>query len=107
MNLNLMKKNALVGGSTAGIGTAIAKQLASQGATLTLLATNEEKLQPTLKEIPATANQSHEYLVVDFTRPDVLKEKVTQALKHKNFHILINNTGGPKGGPLLNAAPEE
>jgi len=107
MNLNLMKKNALVGGSTAGIGKAIAKQLASQGATITLLARNEEKLQQTLKELPTPENQNHDYLVVDFTRPDVLKEKVTQALKHKNFHILINNTGGPKGGPLLNAAPEE
>lgn len=107
MNLNLSKKNALVGGSTAGIGKAIAKQLASQGATITLLARNEEKLQQTLKELPTPENQTHDYLVVDFTQPDVLKEKVTHALKHKNFHILINNTGGPKGGPLLNAAPEE
>ena len=98
MNLNLSKKNALVGGSTAGIGKAIAKQLASQGATITLLARNEEKLQQTLKEYQHQKIK-HDYLVVDFTQP-MCSRKSDSSLKHKNFHILINNTGGPKGGPL-------
>ncbi len=107
MNLNLTKKNALVGGSTAGIGKAIAHQLASQGATVTLLARNEEKLKQTLKELPTPEDQNHDFLVVDFTQPEVLKEKLSQVLKNKSYHILINNTGGPKGGLLLEASPEE
>ena len=42
MNLDLTNINALVSGSTQGIGLAIATQLASQGANVTLLARNEE-----------------------------------------------------------------
>ena len=45
MNLDLTGKNALVCGSTAGIGKAIAKELAEMGARVVLMARNEEKLQ--------------------------------------------------------------
>ena len=47
MNLDLTNKNALVCGSTAGIGKASAIELASMGATVTLVARNEEKLKET------------------------------------------------------------
>ena len=52
MNLDLTNKNALVCGSTAGIGKATAIELASMGATVTLVARNEEKLKETLIELP-------------------------------------------------------
>lgn len=107
MNLNLSNKNALVGGSTAGIGKAIAIQLAKQGATVTLIARDKQKLKDTLVELPADENQNHDFLVVDFTQPEILKEKITKAVENKTFHILINNTGGPKGGPILDASVEE
>ena len=45
MNLNLEHKNALVCGSTQGIGKAAAFALASEGAILTLVARNEAKLK--------------------------------------------------------------
>ncbi len=49
MNLSLKNKNALVCGSTSGIGKAIAIELAKQGATITLLARDEKKLQAVLQ----------------------------------------------------------
>jgi 3-oxoacyl-[acyl-carrier protein] reductase len=107
MNLDLTNKNAMVCGSTAGIGKATAKLLAAQGATVTLVARNEAKLKETLIELPFEQGQKHNYFVADFSRPDQLKEKVTTATANNSFHILVNNTGGPKGGPIFEAAPEE
>ena len=52
MNLNLKNKNALICGSTAGIGKASAMELAALGANITLLARNEDKLKNTLSELP-------------------------------------------------------
>jgi 3-oxoacyl-[acyl-carrier protein] reductase len=102
MDLKLNNKNALVCGSTQGIGKATALALAAEGVKVTLLARNEEKLKEVLSELPL--NQQHDYIVGDFSNPNVLKEK----LKGKNsFHILINNTGGPKSGLLYEASEED
>ena len=102
MNLNLKNKNALICGSTAGIGKASALELATLGANITLLARNEEKLKNTLSELPTNNGQTHNYLLADFSKPDSLKEILSDNI-NKNYHILLNNTGGPKGGPIFNA----
>ena len=107
MNLDLTNKNALVCGSTAGIGKASAIQLAKLGATVTLVARDEEKLRETLIELPHDKGQKHNYFVADFTKPDLVKEKAGIAVSEKIIHILVNNTGGPKGGPMFSAEPEE
>lgn len=107
MNIDFTKKNALVCGSTAGIGKETAMLLAKLGATVTLVARNEEKLKNTLSELSKEHHQKHDYLTADFTNPDDLKAKVNEAVKKKTYHILLNNTGGPKGGPVISAGTEE
>jgi len=107
MNLDLTNKNAMVCGSTAGIGKATAKQLAKLGATVTLVARDEEKLKETLIELSHEKGQKHNYFVADFTNPKQVKEKAELAASNKTFHILVNNTGGPKGGPIFSAATDE
>ena len=104
MELNLKNKNALVCGSTQGIGKATAILLAEEGANITLIARNEEKLKAVLAELPNN-NQKHKYLIADFSKP----EEVKQVLKASSlqFHVLVNNTGGPEGGPIFNAKIEE
>lgn len=97
----------MVCGSTSGIGKATAQQLARLGATVTLVARNEEKLKETLIELSHEEGQKHNYFVADFSNPEEVKEKVAIAAARKTFHILVNNTGGPKGGPIFTAAPEE
>ena len=106
MNLNLKNKNALICGSTAGIGKASAIELAALGANITLLARNEEKLKNTLSELPTNNGQNHNYLLSDFSEPNSLKETLSTNI-NKNYHILLNNTGGPKGGPIFNASLSE
>ncbi|MDT7832814.1 SDR family oxidoreductase [Flavobacteriaceae bacterium S356] len=104
MNLNLQNKNALVCGSTQGIGKATAMALAEEGANVTLLARNEEVLKKVLAELPNSGDQHHNYLVADFSN----SENVKSAISHNNkYHILINNTGGPKSGSIYEASPEQ
>lgn len=107
MNLNLENKNALVCGSTAGIGKAIAFELAKQGASVTLLARNEEKLKVVLQKLSSTTSGNHNYALADFEDPQQVQEVVGALCKDRNYHILINNTGGPKGGPITNAKIDE
>jgi 3-oxoacyl-[acyl-carrier protein] reductase len=104
MNLYLDNKNALVCGSTQGIGKAAAIGLAEEGVNVTLVARNEDKLKAVLNELP-TNNQKHSYIVADFTNPEELQQKIEAF--GANFHILINNTGGPAGGPVFNAQISE
>ena len=104
MNLDIQHKNALVCGSTQGIGKAAAIQLAEEGVNVTLVARSEDKLKAVLAELPNT-NQNHGYLVADFTNPADLKEKLEAT--NLQFHILVNNTGGPAGGPVFDATLEE
>lgn len=107
MNLNLTGKRALVCGSTQGIGKAAAMELALLGATVTLVARNEEKLKATLRELPTSAKQSHTYLIADFEKPVELKSGIQKLAAQTTFHILVNNTGGPPAGLAINAKEEE
>ena len=107
MDLNLRAKQALVCGSTQGIGKATALELALLGASVTLIARNEDKLQQVLTELDTSQGQQHDYLVADFSQPESLAEKIQAYVAHKTaVHILVNNTGGPAGGPILEASPE-
>ncbi|TYA84103.1 SDR family oxidoreductase [Seonamhaeicola marinus] len=106
MNLNINNKYALVCGSTQGIGKATAIALAEEGVNVTLMARNEQKLKAVLEELPK--QRSHSYIVADFSNPGDLKTKIQDFINNNHgFHIVINNTGGPKGGALLSASIEE
>ena len=104
MELGLQNKNALVCGSSQGIGKATAISLAKEGVNITLIARNETVLQEVLKELPQNGQQKHRYLVADFSKPDQVKNIVST---NNSFHILINNTGGPKSGAIIDASVEE
>ncbi len=104
----LTNKVALVCGSTQGIGKATAKKLAEMGATLVLLSRDEQKLKTTLLEMPQPTGQNHQYLVADFSNPNDLKKVIAHFISEGNvINILVNNTGGPKGGPIKDASTEE
>ena len=105
MNLHLVDKNALVCGSTQGIGRAAAVELALLGATVTLMARNEAALQTTVALLDTSKGQQHSYIVADFSRSELIQKAIAdQAERFATFHILVNNTGGPSGGPLIEAA---
>lgn len=108
MENGIIGKNALVSGSTQGIGFEVALKLAKMGANVTLLARNEDKLREAQKALDTSFGQKHEYIVADFSIPESLKSVIGQAISQgSTFDILVNNTGGPKGGPIIKADIQE
>jgi 3-oxoacyl-[acyl-carrier protein] reductase len=109
MDINLTDKKAFVCGSTQGIGRAAAIKLADLGASVILLARNENSLKQVKNELNTSQNQRHDFIVVDFSKPEELKNKVAEYLKNNNepVQILINNTGGPPAGKAIDAQLHE
>lgn len=101
MNLNLSNKRALVCGASQGIGLASAKELAKMGCKLNLLARNAEHLEAALSELDG---DGHDFLPVDLADQQKLTVAIDELLvKHGGFEILVNNAGGPPGGPITKA----
>lgn len=107
MNLSLEGKNAIICGSTQGIGLAIAEELALLGANCTLIARNEDSLKEVIKELDIAMRQQHNYLVADFSKPGEVKLIIEKYVKDRAVHILINNTGGPPAGKIFDANEED
>ncbi len=108
MNLDLKNKRAIVCGSTQGIGKAVALELAAMGANVTLIARNEQALKDAKAELSNNGSQLHSYICADFSEPQKLKELVEQFIQRSGpVNILVNNTGGPPAGPIVNAKPDE
>ncbi len=103
---NLVGKTAVVCGSSAGIGKASAIEISKLGANVILVARNEDKLKRALTELHASQNQKHSYMLADFSDEKSLNE-LCDSLKNKSVNILVNNTGGPAGGPITQANPSE
>jgi 3-oxoacyl-[acyl-carrier protein] reductase len=98
----LTGKHALVCGASKGIGAATAKMLAKAGADVTVCARNEEALNQLCQELKTLGNGNHHALPLDLEDTESIRTAVTDLLQQRgNVHILINNAGGPPGGPLL------
>jgi 3-oxoacyl-[acyl-carrier protein] reductase len=108
MNLDLTGKHALVCGGSHGIGHAAAIELARLGADVTLLARSRETLESALAALPRThAAQMHATIAVDMSNHAALRAEVETAASAHAVQILVNNTGGPPGGPAHTASTDE
>lgn len=108
MIVSLQGKRAFVSGATQGIGKSIAIQMAAAGASVTICARNEMALKQTINELDKSYHQEHSYLCADFSQPEELK-KILESYT-KNFpvvHIVVNNTGGPSPGSIIQADTKE
>lgn len=101
--LGLDGKHALVCGASKGIGRECARLMAARGAQLTLLARSADALDALVKEIEAAGGTARA-LVLDLEdRAGLIAGLERLAAEAPPVNILINNTGGPPGGPLLAA----
>ena len=103
MNLSLVGKIALVSGSSQGIGKAVAIELSLLGATCILLSRNAAALEKAIGELSCDEGQHHEYYPIDFTDLTELESLIQSITQKKDIDILINNTGGPAPGLILDA----
>ena len=107
MDLGLSRKRAIVCGSTRGIGKAVAIELALLGADVTLFSRDEKKLKQTVSELSSVPGQRHEYLVADFNFPENVRTVITKYVEKTDAQILVNNTGGPPAGHVIDATPND
>lgn len=101
----LTGKNALVTGATGGIGAAIAKTLAKQGAKVVLSSTKEEKLQ----ELAAEIGGDVKYVACnlsDIAAVDALFDKAEE-LAGGQIDILVCNAGITKDNLILRMKNED
>ena len=95
MDLGISGRKAIVSGASAGLGLAIAKQLAEAGVNLVLVARQLEKLEVARSEIVAAQDVSVDICAVDVGS---VEQRARFSEVHPHADILINNAGGPPVG---------
>ena len=96
-------QRVLVTGASSGIGAAIARDLAAQGATVGLVARREELLERVLADCRADAPASVA-LPFDLTNLDGLETLVQRAEEELGgIDVLVNNAGVTYAGPAASA----
>jgi NAD(P)-dependent dehydrogenase (short-subunit alcohol dehydrogenase family) len=91
MDLQLTNKTALVSGSTAGIGLAIASILAREGATVIVNGRTAERVQSAIEQIQRTgSNANLQGIVADLSTLEGAEQVFSQV---SEVDILINNLG--------------
>lgn len=103
MNLSLTGKTAVICGGSQGLGLASAREIALLGATCILLARSEAPLQAAVASLDASQGQQHSYHTTDFNNTAQVQSVIRAITDKRIVHILVNNTGGPSGGPILAA----
>ena len=107
MDLGINGKAALVTGASAGIGKAVALELASEGVCVALTARNVERLETTVEEVCATGTDAIG-IPADVTDPKTAKTLVTETVKaFGSIDILVNNAGRAQTGGLLETTDKD
>ncbi|WP_110111711.1 SDR family oxidoreductase [Bacillus sp. CGMCC 1.16541] len=108
MDLQLNGKNALVLASSQGLGKAIAKQLAQEGANVMIASRSEEKLVAVVEELSVGSKGEICYHVVDVANKESIEQLVQATVEaFGTIDILVNNAGGPKAGGFLSLSDED
>lgn len=107
MELSLTGKRALVGGATAGIGRAVAKTLAQMGAETLIMGRRRDRLDGLRQEIEVAGLPAPAVVEADWNDTDATVAAVAAELEAGPIEILIGNSGGPPGGPIIEAEPED
>jgi len=102
MDLRLKNKVALVAGGSMGLGLAVAKMLAAEGARIAIGALDDSNLTAAEKEIRSETGGEVVVIPTDLTDSGQAKGFVTRACAHfGTVDILVNNAGGPPSLPFL------
>ena len=99
MDLGLNERVALVGGSSRGLGLAVARELAAEGADVVLCARGREALEEARAGIEADTGASVAAVPADLSTVEGIESVVEGARRAFGpVDILVTNTGGPPAG---------
>ena len=105
---SLTGRHAMVCGASRGIGAATAKMLAKAGADVTICARNQSALEELKVELSKLGTGNHQVCIIDLEDTNSIGSKVQSIIAGNGpIHILVNNAGGPPGGPLINNEIED
>ena len=109
VDLELVGKAAIVGGSSKGIGYAAARAIAREGAAVTLVARHADELERAAADL-RTETGSENVLVVtaDLSQPDDVQRVYEAAVERwGKVDVTVNNLGGPPPGELQEFSDDE
>jgi 3-oxoacyl-[acyl-carrier protein] reductase len=101
---DLIGKTALVTGASGGIGSAVAKALAAQGATVALSGTREDALKAVAAEIPGAV-----ILACDLSNAEAVEGLIPRAVEALGgkLDILVNNAGVTRDNLVMRMKDDE
>ncbi|MCO4744004.1 MAG: SDR family oxidoreductase [Proteobacteria bacterium] len=105
--ISLAGRHVLVTGASKGIGRATAFAVAGLGADITIAARSGVVLDSLLPDLRAAGAASARAMVVDFDNRQGLAVSLDALTADAPVHAVVHNTGGPKGGRLLDAHPDD
>lgn len=99
--MNYKGQRALVTGASSGIGAAFARELASRGADLVLVARSGDKLTTLAAELSRSYGVAADVAVADLARPSAAEDLAAELSgRHLQIDILANNAGFGLFAPL-------
>jgi NAD(P)-dependent dehydrogenase (short-subunit alcohol dehydrogenase family) len=113
MDLGLRDKRAIVTGGSLGIGKAIARELAREGADVAIVARTKDRLDAAARELAAETGRRIIPLAADVTSTAQVDAMVAQAAAQLGgLHILVNSGSAPGGsatatGPIETVVDED
>ena len=101
-------QNSACGCNSKGLGNAIAKAIAKEGANVMLSGRHEADLKKAAEELNGLGGGTVSYQVCDLADADGIKALVQKtADTFGTIDMLVNNVGGPKGGSLLDLTDDD
>ncbi len=122
MKVDLSGQTALICGATRGIGRAISLEMVKSGARVIVLARSQERLEQLQRDLTLITyghlgdweslsedqKSFHRFIVADLGQINTWPQLIGHLLLELGpISILVANSGGPKGGPLLEAQSQE
>src|SRR6266700_4143443 len=103
MDLGLANKVAMVGGASKGLGFAVARALAAEGAHVAIASRDEDGIERAAAAINAGNGGRALAVAADLSKADAITRWAATATdRFGGIDLLFANTGGPPAGTALN-----
>ena len=102
-----MKATAVITGATSGIGEEFARQLATEGYDLLLVARREHLLADLKAEIETKHGVAVETVVCDLADPQQVRELEERIERIENLEFMVNNAGFGREGTYPDVDPDQ